>query len=180
VNPSDPRAIDALLEAAGQGDVDSYDQLLSMIYDELRMVTVRALKRDRSGRPIPAAGLAQEAFARLLGDSPVSVTSRARFLGIAARVLRELLVEHLRSRIATTPLAAVAPGAGLTDVLAIDRALDRLAAIDKRQSQVVELRYFGGLSEADTAHAVGLSEETTAQDWLVARAWLFRELSASP
>lgn len=180
MNVPEPRAIITLLEAVGRGDVSAHQQVLPLVYDELRMVTARALKRERAGRPIPVTLLAQEALVRLLGDLIVSSTSRAQFVAVAARAMREILVEQARARAAEKLAGAAGKEARLTDVLALDRALERLALVDARQARVVELRFFGGLSIEDTSLALGQSQQLTTRDWIVARAWLFRDLTASP
>lgn len=177
MNVPDPRAIITLLEAAGRGDVSAHQEVLPLVYDELRMVTARALNRERSGQPVPVTTLAEEAFVRLLGDRAVSSTSRAQFMAVAARAMREILVEQARVRAAKTPAGASSSESRRANVLALDRALERLTEVDGRQARVVELRFFGGMTIEDVSLALGLSQAATTRDWTVARAWLFRELA---
>jgi RNA polymerase sigma factor (TIGR02999 family) len=177
VHVPDPRAIVILLGAVAHGDVSAHDEVLPLVYDELRMVTARAMKRARSGQPIPVSTLAQEVLVRLVGDLAVSPTNRAQFMAVAAPVLRELLVEQALARAAKTPAEATGDEPRLTNVLALDRALARLAVVDGRQARVVELRFFGGLTLEDASLALGLSPETTTREWMVARAWLYRDLA---
>ena len=164
-----------------------YDELFPLVYAELRRVAAREMRREKPGRTLQTTALVHEAYLRLLKNASLSFENRAHFLGIAARAMREILIEHARARAARKrgggdvrlildDLAAAVPSPPV-DVLAIDEALERLARLDARHARVVELRYFGGLSVEETAEALGLSPATVKRAWTLARAWLFRELS---
>ena len=166
------------------------NELFTLVYAELRRIAAREMRRERPGRTLQTTALVHEAYLRLLKDASLSFESRAHFLGIAARAMREILIEHARGRGArkrgggavrltlddvTAPVAAPS-----IDVLALDEALQRLARLDERHARVVELRYFGGLSVEETAAALDLSPATVKRAWTLARAWLYRELAAEP
>ena len=163
------------------------NELVPLVYAELRRIAAREMRRERPGRTLQTTALVHEAYLRLLKDASLSFESRAHFLGIAARAMREILIEHARGRGArkrgggavrltlddvTAPVAAPS-----IDVLALDEALQRLARLDERHARVVELRYFGGLSVEETAAALDLSPATVKRAWTLARAWLYRELA---
>jgi RNA polymerase sigma factor (TIGR02999 family) len=163
------------------------NELFTLVYAELRRIAAREMRRERPGRTLQTTALVHEAYLRLLKDASLSFESRAHFLGIAARAMREILIEHARGRGArkrgggavrltlddvTAPVAAPS-----IDVLALDEALQRLARLDERHARVVELRYFGGLSVEETAAALDLSPATVKRAWTLARAWLYRELA---
>lgn len=183
-----PQEVTILLERAQRGDREAADRLLPLVYQELRGVAGRAMRRERPGHLLQATALVHEAYLRLFRDAGLTFENRAHFFGIAARSMRQILVEHARARQAAKRaggLEAVPLEDGMArteappvDLLALDEALDRLAASDARQARIVELRYFGGLSVEETAEALGLSPATVKREWTVARAFLFRELSA--
>jgi RNA polymerase sigma factor (TIGR02999 family) len=182
-----PEAVTALLDHARRGDRDALDHLVPIIYGELRRVAARQMRRESSGRTLQTTALVHEAFLRLFKDQPPSFASRAHFLGIAARAMREILIERARARDAakrgghrdrvTLDEGMLASEARPVDFLALDVALERLALLDRRQAAIVELRFFGGLTVEETAEAVGLSPATVKREWTAARAWLYRELS---
>ncbi len=160
------------------------------MYAELRKIARREMRGERPGRTLQTTALVNEAYIRLLKDATLSFQNRAHFLGIAARAMRQILVEHARARGAakrggaevriTFDEAVVAlPDAGV-DVAALDEALERLAQFDQRHARVIELRFFGGLSVEEAAAAMGVSPATVKREFSLARAWLFRELSGSP
>ena len=166
------------------------NELFTLVYAELRRIASREMRREQPGRTLQTTALVHEAYLRLLKDASLSFESRAHFLGIAARAMREILIEHARGRGArkrgggavrltlddvTAPVAAPS-----IDVLALDEALQRLARLDERHARVVELRYFGGLSVEETAAALDLSPATVKRAWTLARAWLYRELAGEP
>jgi RNA polymerase sigma factor (TIGR02999 family) len=172
---------------ADAGRHADYDELFPLVYGELRRIAAREMRREKPGRTLQTTALVHEAYLRLLKDASLSFENRAHFLGIAARAMREILIEHARARAARKrgggavrltldDLVAQTPSPSV-DVLALDEALQRLARLDQRHARVVELRYFGGLSVEETAAALSLSPATVKRAWTVARAWLYRELA---
>jgi RNA polymerase sigma factor (TIGR02999 family) len=147
------------------------------------------MRREKPGRTLQTTALVHEAYLRLLKDASLSFENRAHFLGVAARAMREILIEHARARAArkrggggvrvTLDDAVASLAAPSIDVLALEEALQRLTRLDQRHARVVELRYFGGMSVEETAAALGLSPATVKRDWTLARAWLYRELGGS-
>jgi RNA polymerase sigma-70 factor, ECF subfamily len=175
-----------LLQRAGDGDRSALGHLFPLIYDELRHRARRALAGERPGHTLHATDLVHEAFFKLVGAS-ASWQDRAHFLAVAARAMRQVLVEHARRRLAGKRGAGVAHvSLGHLDatpafshaehMVALDEALERLGAEQPRLLALVECRFFGGLSERETAEALGLSERTIQRDWARARAWLYQEL----
>lgn len=187
VDESDPHAVTRLLEAVGRGDKPALDRLFQLIYAELRQVAARAMRREHGARTIQTTALVHEAYVRLLGSDGVPAGSRAQFLGIAARSMREILVDRARARAAAKRGDGDRPvtlddGHGTVDppsvdVLALTDALDRLASLDERQARIVELRYFAGMTVEETAALLELAPATIKREWAVARAWLYRELA---
>ncbi|MFN2509979.1 MAG: sigma-70 family RNA polymerase sigma factor [Pyrinomonadaceae bacterium] len=175
-----------LLNEWSYGDPQALERVTPLVYEELRRQAARYLRRERPGHTLQTSGLINEAYLRLVDAQDVHWQSRAHFFAIAANLMRRILVEHARRRDADkrggsqirVPLHDALPVAAETDVdlLAIDEALDRLAAIDPRQARVVELRFFSGLSVEETAAALDVSPKTVKRDWSVARAWLRREI----
>jgi len=172
------------------GNEAAFNQLMPIVYDELRRIARRYLKREGSGHSLQTADLVNEAYLKLINQQDVDWQNRAHFFAVAANIMRHLLVDHARTRqrakrggqtilIAfndeTTAKPSATPEKHI-DLLALDQALDRLAEFDPRKSRIVELRYFGGLSFEETAVVLGVSEITIKRDWLKARAWLFRAL----
>jgi RNA polymerase sigma factor (TIGR02999 family) len=197
--PSDPRSradVTGLLAAWGAGDHAALDVLLPLVYDELRRQARAALRREGIGHTLQPTALVHEAYLRLAGGRPGPWRSRGEFFGIAARCMRQVLVDTARTRQAAKrgggaqavtlgdadAVAAGSDGAGEiagVDVLALDAALERLAALDPEQARVVELRYFTGLTIDETAAALGISAATVSREWSVARRWLRRELETA-
>jgi RNA polymerase sigma factor (TIGR02999 family) len=177
-----------LLLAWTAGDGAALEALLPLVYDEMRRQARRALRRERSGHTLQPTALVHEAFLRLIDQRRVRVESRAHFFGVAARVMRRVLVDHARARAATKRGAGAqqvrldelsnerASGHSDVDLLALDDALTRLAELDPRKARLVELRYFAGLGTAEAAMALGVSAATVGRDWTLARRWLRREL----
>jgi RNA polymerase sigma-70 factor, ECF subfamily len=176
-----------LLRGWSAGDSDAFERVLPLVYDELHRMAARYVAGERSMASVQATALVNELCVRLLGWNAVTWQNRAHFFGVSARMMRRVLVDIARRRLAArrgagairVPLesidvAASAPGA---DLLAVDSALETLAAADPRKAQVVELRFFGGLSVEETAAALGVSVRTVHADWTFARAWLYRHLS---
>jgi len=184
-----PGAVTQGLARMTGGQQTAFDELFPLVYAELRRIAAREMRREKPGRTLQTTALVHEAYLRLLKDASLSFENRAHFLGIAARAMREILIEHARSRSArkrggqavrlTLDEALAASPSPSVDVLALDEALERLARLDDRHARVVELRYFGGLSVEETAVALGLSPATVKRAWTLARAWLFRELTGS-
>src|SRR5262245_62394506 len=182
-----PAAITSLLARAQEGDRQATDELLPLVYEELRQLAARFLAAEKRGATLQPTALVHEAYLRLVGSDQAGWENRAHFFGAAARAIRRILIDRARARGAArrggdrplrldtdAPLAE--PGLSL-DVLALDEALGKLASIDAQKARVVELRFFGGLSVDETAATLGVSASTVARDWVVARAWLHRAMS---
>jgi RNA polymerase sigma-70 factor (ECF subfamily) len=180
-----------LLAALRQEGASGSGPLLPAVYDELRRLARHYLSHERPGHTLQATALVHEVYLRLIPQAEATWEDRARFIGIAAHVMREILVEHARARgrqkrggdQVRVPLdehvAWIEPG-DLTIWEDLDRALNRLADLDPRQAQIVELRYFGGLTVEETARVLHISPKTVKRDWSIARAWLRRELTRTP
>ena len=188
--------VTALLIAWSEGDSTALDALLPVVYAELRRQARRALRREAAGHTLQPTALVHEAYLRLVEQRPSRWQGRSQFYGVAARCMRQVLVDAARTRRAAKrgggaePLrlseaeeriATPAEGGESAgdDVLALDEALTRLAALDPDQARLVELRYFAGLTLDDTAATLGVSPATVSREWTVARRWLRRELSRS-
>jgi RNA polymerase sigma-70 factor, ECF subfamily len=182
----DQHDVTAMLVAWKNGDADALDRLTDLVYPELRRIARRNLERRRPGDTLESAALANEAYLKLVRAGAIRCESRAHFLALCSQIMRRILVDHARRRgfakrggnAARVPLDEVllmAQERGI-EVLALDDALDALAEIDNRKSQVVELRYFGGLSIEETAEVLEISVDTVKRDWRMARAWLLAEL----
>lgn len=171
------------------GNQDALNQLMPLVYDEMRGLAKRYMSRERDGHTLQTNALVNEAYLRLINQQGIDWQNRAHFFAIASQIMRHLLVDHARSkqyakRGGGSQQVTLNEGTALVDerpieVLALNEALDRLAAIDPRKGRIVELRYFGGLSSEETAEVLGVSEITVKREWLKAKAWLFRELSQS-
>ena len=170
-----------------EGDRDALDKLIPIVYGELRLRAARYLRRERPGHTLQTTVLIHETYLRLVEQKQVRWQNRAHFFAIAAQLMRRILVDHARGRDAAKrggadlrltldDATAAAPGRDL-NVMALDEALTRLAELDPRQSRVVELRYFSGLSIEETAEVLGVSPATVKLDWSMAKAWLRREMS---
>jgi RNA polymerase sigma factor (TIGR02999 family) len=185
MTPSD--RITELLVAARGGDEVAYAGLFPLVYEELRCIAHRRLANERSGHTFATADLVHEAYLKLVNLDRVAWQGRAHFLAIAARAMRNVLVDYALRRKAgkrggalarvtlQDELAADDPAAG--ELWAVHAALERLATIDERQSRVVECRFFAGMSIEETAEALGVSSASVKRDWALARAWLNRELA---
>lgn len=168
------------------GDQSALESLLPLVYDELRSLARHYLADERYAHTLQATALVHEAFLRLVDQSPSNMESRAQFFGIAARLMRQILVDHARSRqaskrgsgilISLDPSADIAPQKDL-NLVALDDALNELARLDERQARIVELRFFTGLSIEETARVLAISPVTVTRSWRNARLWLQRELS---
>ncbi len=180
-----PGAVTRLLRAWNDGDPDARDQLLPLVYRELRRQAASYLRRERRDHTLPATALVHEAYLRLVGQD-ASIVNRGHFLALAASMMRRVLVDHTRARAAAkrprpelhialeeaSPAVEPRP----VELLALDSALTELAALDARQARLVELRYFVGLTAEETAEVLGISPTTVKREWNLARAWLFRRL----
>ena len=165
------------------------DPLFTSVYDELRRIAARYISRERPGQTLQATALVNEAFLRLRSEQPRSFADRRHFVAIAALSMRQILVQRARARKAakrggapdrvTLDESLLSTQPHNVDVLALDEALNRLAALDPEQARIVELRYFGGMSLPETAEALGVSEATVKRHWTFARAWLLRELEGA-
>ena len=187
--PADPTgAISGLLMAWGQGDLRAREQLVPLVYRELRRSAAAYLRRERTNHSLDPTALVHEAYLRLIGQNEVAWQNRAHFFGIASQFMRRILVDHARARLTRKrPNAALqvtldediagAAAPRSCELLMLDEALDALARHDRRQAQIVELRYFGGLTEREVAELLSMSRATVTREWQVARAWLFRRLT---
>ena len=175
-----------LLLAWGQGDEAARDKLIPLVYETLRRIARYHLRGERANHTLETTALINEAYLKLIEQS-VSWQNRAHFFGIAARLMRELLVDHARARgrfkrggdrqqISLTAAAEIAQEEAV-DLLALDEALATLAEVDPQRSRIVELRFFGGLTIEETAQVMGISTPTVERGWRLARAWLQTELS---
>lgn len=175
-----------LLRAAGEGAADAEEDLLAVLFEELRRVAAGLMSQERIGHTLQPTALVHEAYLRLVDTQELADRDRQRFFGLAARAMRRVLIDHARRRKAERRGgdwqrvqldSDLLPGVEPTDgVLDVDEVLQRFGSVDPRASQVVELRLFGGLSTAEVAEVMGISERTTRNDWTAARAWLSREL----
>jgi RNA polymerase sigma factor (TIGR02999 family) len=188
---SDPakREVTELLEAWQHGDAGARERLLPLVYDELRRVARARLRRERPDHTLQATALVHEAYLRLIGPGEATPRNRVQLFGIAARLMREILVDHARRKAAlkrggpatkvSLDDAVAAPEVTIVDILALDEALGELSARDARLCQVVELKFFAGLTIDETATALQVSVATVERDWTVARAWLHQRLASS-
>jgi RNA polymerase sigma factor (TIGR02999 family) len=169
------------------GDDEALHRLLPLVYEELRRVARRHLRKERPDHTLQTTALINEAYLRLMDQGSAEVRDRCHFVALTSHLMRQILVDYARARLAkkrdggcrvtlVEDLAVAEPGE--IDVLAVDDALSRLAALDAQQARVVELRYFGGLSIRETSQALGISEATVKRDWATARAWLHREIES--
>jgi RNA polymerase sigma factor (TIGR02999 family) len=183
-----PRDVTALLGDWSRGDRAALDHLLPLVYAELRRVALRQLRKERSDHTLQPTALVHEAFIRLVDQRQVDWQNRAHFFGVAANVMRRILVDHARRHVARKRgdgLRCVsideAQGVAASNdvpVLALDHALDRLETVDAELARIVELRAFGGLTIDEAAHVLGVSPSTAKRDWRTAKAWLNRELGS--
>lgn len=178
--------VSLLLANWRQGDQEAREALVPLVYSELRRIARRHLWREHPGHTLESAALVHEAYLRLIGQRSPPWQNRAHFFGVAARLMRQILVDHARNRLAAKRGAGVprlsldaqvaSPHQHEVDLVALDDALDRLAALDPRQGRIIELRFFAGLSIEETALVLGISPATVKREWTTARAWLLREL----
>ncbi len=175
-----------LLTAWSDGDQAARDKLMPLVYEELHRLAHRYMKRESPGHTLQTSALVNEAFVRLVDQKNVRWQNRAHFFGIAAQMMRRILVDYARSRNyakrgggaaqVTLDEALIVSDERSAEVVSVHEALERLAAFDARKSQIVELRFFGGLSIDETADVLGVSPGTVMRDWTLAKAWLRREM----
>ena len=179
--------VTGLLLSWRQGDAAALDRLVPLVYDELRRVARRHLRREQPGHALQATALVHEVYLRLVDVDQLTLKNRTHFFAVAAKLMRQILVDHARRQQADKrgggatmmTLDDVSPAAqpASVDVLALDQALAALASIDARQSRVVELRFFAGFNIDEAAEALGMSPATVEREWALAKAWLFRRMS---
>jgi RNA polymerase sigma-70 factor (ECF subfamily) len=186
---SDELDVTRLLQAWRTGDAQARDELLSVVYEELKRQAASYMRRERRDHTLQPTALVHEAFLRLTRQHGVNWQNRAHFFAIAAQMMRRILVDHARERSAAKrpspdqrasldeDIASTLPPD--VEVLMLDSALNELAALDARQAQIVELRYFGGLGEQEVAAALSVSRATVTREWQAARAWLYRRMTAA-
>ena len=184
-----PPDVTTLLHAWADGDEGALEQLLPLVETALRRLARGYLRRERQGHTLEPTALVNEAFMRILDARNLRWNDRSHFMGIAARLMRRVLVDHARARtcqkrafdaadVALEEAVATSDATAL-DVIAVDRALEALAAVDPRKACVVELRFFGGLSVDETADVLHVSTDTIKRDWRLAKVWLSRELGGA-
>lgn len=186
VSESSPQPVSALLMKWRAGDQEALQALIPLVYQELRRIAQHHLRQERPDHTLQSTALVHEAYLRLVRQAPAEVENRAHFLAVASRLMRQILVDHARGH------RAAKRGGGLklelqdamaeqkaqnVDLIALDNALNELARLDPQQSQIVEMRFFGGLSIEDTAEVIGVSRTTVKREWATARAWLLREMN---
>jgi RNA polymerase sigma factor (TIGR02999 family) len=187
VGEAESHRVTALLVAWNNGDEHALEALTPLVYEELRRLARSYMRQERSGHTLQSTALVHEAFLRLV-DQRVQWNSRAHFFGIAAQMMRRILVDHAKAqstakrgagalRIELDEGLAAAPSRHV-DLLALDEALERLTKVDPQRGRIVELRFFAGLSNEESAEVLGVSPATIQRQWAGARAWLFHELSA--
>jgi RNA polymerase sigma factor (TIGR02999 family) len=181
-----PGDVTGILLAVNRGEPGALDRLISAVQNELHRVARGYMRQERPDHTLQATALVNEAYLKLIDQTRVTWKNRAHFIGVAARLMRRILVDHARQRAAkkrggtdlrlTLAEDIAAPEEKSVDLIALDVALEKLAALEPRQARVVELRFFGGLTGKEVAEALGVSAVTIKRDWIVARAFLFREL----
>ena len=187
---SDDQDVTNLLVEWRRGDEGALARLIPIVYGELRRVASARLRKEASDHTLQTTALVHEAYLRLVGLDRMTLHNRTHFFAMAARLMREILVDHARRKhalkrgggVTVLGLEDVAAGGetAIVDVLALDEALTDLASFDQRLGRVVELRFFAGLSIAETAEALDVSDATVERDWTIAKAWLLQRLSSPP
>ncbi len=185
--PADQHDITEILQSWRGGDAEAIERLFPLVYDELRRQAKRYLQRERSDHTLQPTALVHEAYMKLAGESALAVESRVHFYGLASRVMRRILVDHARVHTAEKRGGAaqrysienidIIPEQSAGDLLLLNDALQKLEQIDERKCRVVDMRFFGGLKEAEIAEVLAINEKTVRRDWQFAKLWLFRELS---
>jgi RNA polymerase sigma factor (TIGR02999 family) len=182
----DRHEVTQLLQALREGDRDALERVISLVYDEMRKIAAWHLDRERPDHTLQPTELVHEAYMRLVQRESRNWENRAHFLGVATQAIRRILVEHARARardkrgggaIRVTLSEGSATGTTIdVDMLALDEVLTRLGEEEPIEQKIVELRFFGGLTEEETARALGVGRRTVARHWAFARAWLYREM----
>jgi RNA polymerase sigma factor (TIGR02999 family) len=189
-----PHAITDALAALRDDEPGAMDQLVALVYEELARIARRQLRLEAAGHTLSTTAVVHEAYLRLVDQTRAQWADRAQFFAVAARCMRRVLVDHARRHramrrggahrrdlsldaLGATDAASLAATERADILIAMDEALERLAALDPRQARVVECRFFGGLTEAEVAAALGVTPRTVARDWVKARGWLHQELS---
>jgi RNA polymerase sigma-70 factor, ECF subfamily len=185
-----PGDVTEMLLALNRGEPGALDRLLPAVQKELHRMASGYLRQERPDHTLQATALVNEAYLKLVDQTRVTWRNRAHFIGVAARLMRRILVDHARQRAAakrggpnlrlTLAEDIEAPGEKSLDLIALDLALEKLAALEPRQARVVELRFFGGLTREEAAEMLGVSLVTIKRDWIAAKAFLFRELKGAP
>ncbi len=178
-----------ILQEWRDGDKNAAERLFPLVYNELKRQARSFLKRERSDHTLQPTALVHEAYLRMVDQTSLAVENRLHFYAVAARVMRQILVDHARQHKAEKRGGAaqrftledidVLPAQSATDLLELDEALQKLETLDNRKCQVVDMRFFGGLNEDEIAEVLGVNEKTVRRDWQFAKLWLFRELSQS-
>ncbi len=184
---SSPGKVTDLLVAWNGGEAEALTKLVPLVYEELRQIAQRCLRRERQGHTLEPTALVHEAYARLIDQNRVRWQNRAHFFAIAGQTMRRILVDHARRRHAarrggpalrlSLDETVAAGDRRDVDLISLDDALNGLTALDASRARIVELRYFGGLSIEETAEVLSISPATVKRDWSVARAWLYREMT---
>jgi RNA polymerase sigma factor (TIGR02999 family) len=186
VSPEPSKEVTKLLASWGQGNAEALEELMPLVYGELRRLAASYLRRERSDHTLQPTALVHEAYLRLVEQKDVQWRDRSHFFAITAQLMRRILVDHARTHLAEKR-GSGAPKVPLTEVivmsqqrpaelLALDESLTRLASLDAQQSRIVELRTFGGLTVEETAEVLGISPATVKRDWSMAKAWLSQEI----
>ena len=182
-----PNDVTQLLVDWGKGDKQALDRLMPLVHDELHRIAGRYLRRERQGHTLQTTALINEAYLRIVDQKSVNWQSRAHFFGVAAQMMRRILVDHARSHLyakrgggaqkLALDEAIAKPQERDLDLVALDDALTGLAEIDPQQSRIIELRFFGGLTIEETAEVLSISPATVKREWNMAKAWLYGEIS---
>jgi RNA polymerase sigma factor (TIGR02999 family) len=185
-----PENVSALIEAAGRGEEKAAERLQPFVYQELRAIAGRLMRRERPGHTLQPTALVHEAFLRLTREAKVPWSDRSFLVAVAVRAMRQVLIEHARrraaakrgglgaERITLDDAIGFYDGAKTLDLLAVHEAIETLRGLHERQARVVELRFFGGLTIPETARVLGVGESTVEDDWVMARTWLGERLKA--
>jgi RNA polymerase sigma factor (TIGR02999 family) len=180
--------ITRMLHELNCGDSTVFEELMPLVYDELHRQAARYLRRERPGHSLQTTALIHETFLKLIDQNDINCESRNHFFAISANLMRQVLVDHAKSKhrqkrggkaikISLEHMELAAADENTIDLIALDEALNHLAAKDEQQARVVELRFFSGFSLEETAEVLGISRTTAARDWAMAKAWLHRELT---